>query len=284
MMNNLTVWPNFFIVGVAKAGTTSLYEWLAQHPQIYMSAIKEPHYFTNDLTSIPALIIKERGQYLKLFAGAQQAQARGEASASYFPYAKIVAPRIAEVVPDARIIVLLRDPIERAHSDYVMYGRQGRESMSFYDALQKSKHRQIYIQKYAEPLHQFLQVFRAENVLVLMFEDMKHKPRVVLQQIARFLHVDETSMQNVNLTVENTGGIPRGKIAQLLLRVRQQIPIQEFALPRSMKSLLRDAILAPKPAIDAKTLNYLRPLFDHDVTEVEKLLGRSLPELRRSWQ
>jgi len=82
-MRKTEIWPNFFIVGVAKAGTTSLSEWLKQHPQIYIPAIKEPRYFASDLVDpIVRNVVRSKKDYLSLFAKARNYKARGEASTS----------------------------------------------------------------------------------------------------------------------------------------------------------------------------------------------------------
>ncbi len=122
-MTRREVWPNFFIVGVAKAGTTSLAAWLRQHPEVFISKLKEPRYFSHDLAD-PGVhnVVRSREAYLALFARSGRYKARGEASTSYFTHWRHVPERIKEVVPEARIIILLRDPVERAYSSYLNDG------------------------------------------------------------------------------------------------------------------------------------------------------------------
>jgi len=132
----MEVWPNFFIVGAPRAGTTSLYFYLKQVPEVYLSPVKEPNYFSVKI--IPddhyLLPIRNKKNYLKLFEKVKDEKAIGEASPSYLedpetPYL------ISQDVSDARIIAILRDPVERAFSHYLMMVSQGFEKLSFRKAL-----------------------------------------------------------------------------------------------------------------------------------------------------
>jgi len=165
-MSRVPIWPNFFIVGVAKAGTTSLSEWLKQHPQIYIPAIKEPHYFASDLVDpIVRNVVRTKEDYLALFAKARNYKARGEASTSYFTHWKQVPERIKATIPDARIIILLRDPIERAYSSYLMLVRQGYENLPFVEAVRSGRFSSWYRVTYTQPLKKYIEVFGRENIL-----------------------------------------------------------------------------------------------------------------------
>ena len=113
-------WPNFFIVGAPKAGTHSLYEYLNQHPKVFMSPRKEPYFFCpimvpdGDKNSNP---IRDEKEYLKLFEEAKNETMLGEATASYLGDPKS-AELIHEKIPNARIIIIIRDPVDRAFSSY----------------------------------------------------------------------------------------------------------------------------------------------------------------------
>jgi len=282
-MSKASIWPNFFIVGAAKAGTTSLYAWLRQHPQVYMSPVKEPHYFSKDLVKNVRFMISEEQEYLKLFRHAANFRVIGEASASYLPFGRIVAERIKAAVPHARIIIILRDPVERCFADYLMHVRNRQESMPFYEALVNSHLSEVYIQRYTQPVSDYLGVFGKENVLVLMFEDLKKNPRALLKQVAQFLDVDEEPMMEVKLSVENPGGVPRGRMSRAVLALRRRIPVPVLPLPKALKSSLGRLLLAPKPPMDPKAVEYLRPIFEADLRELEQVLGRPLTELRKVW-
>jgi hypothetical protein len=144
--------PNFFIVGAAKAGTSSLYQYLRQHSQVYLSyPVKEPNFFAFD-----GEIIKFNGlhtqaetlpdsltslvAYEELFKDSMNYPARGEASTLYL-YCPGTAERIRSLVPDAKLIVVLRQPADRAYSHYIMMVRSGREWLSFEEALEQERTR-----------------------------------------------------------------------------------------------------------------------------------------------
>src|SRR5882672_1680365 len=105
--------PDCFIVGAPRCGTTAMYTYLGQHPEIFMSARKEPHFFGTDLSS-PALVRDEQ-QYLSLFAKAQNEKRAGEASVFYL-YSQRAAREIHAFCPSARIIIMLRNPVEMMYS------------------------------------------------------------------------------------------------------------------------------------------------------------------------
>ena len=120
-------WPNLFIVGVAKGGTTSLWRYLNSHPDIYMSPFKEPHFF---MGSFPPELALTEAEYLGLFAGATHETWLGEASTRYM-LDEASPELIKRTVPEARILISLRDPAERAYSDYWSYVKFGLESRPF---------------------------------------------------------------------------------------------------------------------------------------------------------
>lgn len=143
--------PNFFIVGAAKSGTTSLYHYLKQHPEIYMSPVKEPKYFLASINKFPhngpgdievdKKIIRTWDEYLKLFSNASVEKCIGEASCGYLYYCELVAPSIKRISPEAKIIIVLRNPVERAFSAYCYLFREGRETLSFEEALKIEEER-----------------------------------------------------------------------------------------------------------------------------------------------
>src|SRR5919108_6309578 len=114
------IWPNFFIVGTQKAATTSLYFYLKEIPGVYMSQVKEPFYFApHAVQSNTSDLIRDKREYLRLFENASGYVAVGEASPIYL-WDPDAPKLIHQTVPHARIIMILRDPIERAYSNYLM--------------------------------------------------------------------------------------------------------------------------------------------------------------------
>ncbi|WP_353686678.1 sulfotransferase [Thermodesulfovibrio sp. 3462-1] len=200
--------PNFFIVGAQKAGTTSLYEYLKEHPEIYMSPVKEPHYFAKDLDyenmrrdmKRTTIFIRTLEEYLELFNGVKNEKAIGEASPSYL-YSKVAAYEIKKFNPDAKVIMILRDPVERAYSHYLMNLRDGLTSEKDFikevlSDLKKPKkgwgisHLYIELGLYYEQVKRYLDTFPKDNVKILLYEDFKLNTYEVIKDIFSFLGVE----------------------------------------------------------------------------------------------
>ncbi|MDY7015905.1 MAG: sulfotransferase, partial [Cyanobacteriota bacterium] len=146
------VLPNFLIIGAAKGGTTSLYTWLAQHPQIYMTPVKEPNFFAlqGENFNYPSGTVSQRyldecvtnfEAYLEQFKAVNCEIAIGEASPFYL-YHPQAASRIQQTIPDVKLIAILRDPVERAYSNFLHHIREGFETVEdFSQALQAEESR-----------------------------------------------------------------------------------------------------------------------------------------------
>jgi hypothetical protein len=293
-------WPNFFIVGAAKAGTTSLYAYLRQHPQIFLPRVKEPQYFA---TVRPApeyahLVdaVTDREHYLRLFRRAGGYSAIGEASPSYL-WDPEAARRIKQAVPDARIIISLRDPIERAYSHYLMDYREGAQDLPFYEALCQDLAREekgigisyLYVElgQYASQVSRYLEAFGRERVQILMFEDLRRATREAVAGVARFLGVDPAPVASINTsTVHNGYAVARARWARRLAGARWTRTLGQTVVPHSVGAFIFEKFMlksAVKPPIDDRAVRMLRGIYEPEVKELEVVLGRHLPELRRSW-
>jgi hypothetical protein len=178
--------PTFLVIGAMKAGTTSLYEYLRAHPQVFMATPKELHFF-------PASKRWSDGVdwYAQHFADAGDAIARGEISPSYsqadqFPG---VAERVAQVVPDARIVYLVREPVSRARSMYLHELASGRETRPIEQALTE-KPMYVNSSRYAWQLDQYREFFPPERIHVLTSDELKRDRAVALRRLYEFVGVD----------------------------------------------------------------------------------------------
>jgi len=175
--------PNLFIVGARKCGTTSLYHYLKSHPRVFMSAVKEPHYFSSDL-GFQLHLYRTLDEYLSLFQKAKPHHACvGEASTSYFD-SKIAAGRIEAMNPKSRIVIMLRDPVDYLyafHNELLFRGRIG--EADFGKALDKPQaavggridYRQM-VREWPENIRRFLKLFGRMRVHVIVFEDFIKDP------------------------------------------------------------------------------------------------------------
>jgi Sulfotransferase family len=297
---NTEVWPNFFIVGAAKAGTTSLYAGLREHPEVFMSYPKEPHHFTQ--VNPPHQLrwhfegYTDPHRYLRLFAGSDSFKAVGEASTSYLWHPQ-VARRIRKQVPGARIIISLRDPVERAYSHYLMHVREGIQSLRFYDALVEDMKRtdeawaisHFYVGKgcYAKQVRRYLEVFGRDRVKIVLFDDLKRDPGAKMREVVRFLGLDPAPLARIDAArVSNPYRASRGRWAEFLAGNRLSRMLGETIVPRRLGSFIYEHFLlkgADKPPMDPRALALLLEIYEPEVDELERMVGRKMPELRRTW-
>src|SRR5919109_2411298 len=196
------IWPNFFIVGAQRAGTTSLYHYLKEIPGVYMSQVKEPSYFApNYIRRDPGRFLKDKEEYLRLFENAGGYTAVGEASPSYL-WDPDTPKLIHQTVPHARIIMILRDPIERAYSNYLMRMKYSGIKSSFYDELMRDYKSQeklfgrsnMYVEfgMYYEQVKRYFDIFGKEQVKVIIFEEFVKHPEQSINEVLTFLGVNYT--------------------------------------------------------------------------------------------
>lgn len=286
--------PNFFILGAAKAGTTTLHEYLSAHPDIYMSRVKEPQFFSHD-------DVYHRGlpYYRETFFGDSAGfMVRGEATPHYLFYEK-AAQRIARDLPaDAlRFIVMVRDPVARAYSLYWNMVAEGLEHLPFAEALleEEDRSRDPALQRagavsvhyaasslYARQIKTYMQYFRRDQFHFVVLEEFKQNPLDALNDVCSFLGVAPLAVLP-DIENANVAGLPRSLWAQHFLRgsssvkkvlgrfvpQRYKYPIVEFALRLNK----RRAVYAP---LAADLAQQLRVRFADDVIELEHIAGKSL--------
>src|SRR3954454_23553703 len=203
--------PTFLILGAAKAGTTALYHYLKQHPEVCMSEIKETNFFAlmgrpldfrgpGDQEHINRFSVTTWGAYHSRFPDLTDAKAVGEASPLYL-YSPEAPGRIARWLPRAKLVVILRDPVDRAYSAFLHLVRDGREAVrDFGEALRREKSRvadhweHIWHYRamglYHEQLKRYADRFDRAQMRIYLHEDLEADPRGVLQDLFRFLGVD----------------------------------------------------------------------------------------------
>lgn len=298
------IWPNFFIVGAAKAGTTSLYSYLRQHPEIFMPEdVKEPHYFAQVRPSraqryASPVFISDREAYLRLFRAGKNHRAIGEASPSYL-WCEAAPARIHAAAPEARIIITLRDPIERAYSHYLMDYREGAQHLPFFEALREDwlsaekgwAVSNLYVELgfYARQIERYLRLFGEDRVHILFHDDLRRLAqgnRQVLADILRFLDVDAGALARIDTTrVENGFAAPRAEWARRIAGAHWARWIGNTLLPKRTGALIFNRFFikpSAPPPMDPRARAWLAILFEPEIRAVETLLGRHLPELRRA--
>jgi hypothetical protein len=299
--------PNFFIVGAQKAGTTSLYHYLNQHPEVYMSPIKEPFFFDHELDSKGEVVASEfegRRQpprfanvkeYSRLFEGVGDEKAIGEATPLYI-YAPGTPERIERYAPGAKSIALLRHPAERAYSAFLYAVRIGAEPLTdFAQALRAEplrmrngwhyvfhyRSRGLYYQQ----LQRYYEVFGRERVGAWLYEDMKEDPAVVARSVFRFLEVDDTFVADTS-SKHNRAGVPASVSARAAMRatdravgaLRKGLAPTSGILPLAykMRRAVQGRVLTEPPPIDPGLREDLTRSYEEDILNLQDLIDRDL--------
>ena len=295
--------PNFLIIGTAKAGTTSLHRYLGTNPQIYLSPIKEPKYFAfpetppifkgpdSDHRNYGLGVVWKLEEYRRLFEGRTNELAAGEISPQYL-YCECSPGAIRQLIPEARLIAILRDPSDRAYSHFCHSRRDGREPLADFGAALAAEDKRIaagwwfnfhYRNRgyYAKQLKRYLEIFPRDQILVLLYEDMAADCPGFLRRICSFLEVDETFEFDVTERHNMTRGIPRSLLFSRFLHstgrakhfFRALVPAHAR---RSVFKRLDSANLGPKPVFDPEIRRQLVSQFKTDILELEQLIDRDL--------
>ncbi len=306
--SSVRVVPNFFIVGAPRCGTTSLFDTMSRHPDVFCCPVKEPNHFAIDRNTNPHVIASavRRGvlltegaagmavlprvattpdyeTYLSLFNGWTGQHAVGEASTFYL-MSEVAPAEIARRRPDARIIVVLRQPVERAQSEYLMHAQLGRTmgSLDSIDAVLPNpadgegaiKSRTIIeTSLYAPQIERYLHAFAREQMLFLRFEDVVHNPSDVLRRVYQHIGVDPDFSVETNLSHQNqTRSVRFPALNRLLFRSGLRDVILH-GLPSPVRKLLAKRYYGT----GARTRPTLPlDLFRTDIAKTERLTGLDL--------
>ncbi len=276
-------WPNLFVVGAPKAGTTSLWRYLDQHPDIYMSPVKEPGFLAG---ADSQAAIRDEEAYLDLFAAARGEKLRGEASPSYLARQQ-AARTIRRTIRDPRIVISLREPVDRTHSSYLSLVSDAVEDRTFLEAVsddlarRRLPGRPNYVKPslYAVSVQRWLRKF-GDDVFVLFFEELAKDPARVVRALYEFLDVDPSPADSLVAKPHNQFRAPRNRAVERLVRARR---LGRAVIPRRARDRVFEAAMKPakKPKPDPESIELLRNVFGPDVAALRELLGRDLP---RAWE
>jgi hypothetical protein len=309
------VLPNFFLAGAPKAGTTSLYHYLGQHPQIYMCPIKEPCYFASEFRPencakeiLPGV---ERGQrelrtyldspmrdqrfggmvteledYLRLFEHVRGETAIGEASSGYL-WSETAARNIHTKIPDAKIILILRNPADRAFSQYLHQVAVGGLRLSFRQQIEASlrnRSRKFSLQYpllefglYHSQVTRFLEFFPRRNLCVHLYDDYRANTRATMANVFRFLGVDDTftpdtSQRYLELSVPRLAGVSHTlRNLGLWQAIKRVTPAKLLPAARGLAFTPRCNL-----AMDPEDRRYLVDYYAEDIRKLAALLNRDL--------
>lgn len=267
--------PNFLIIGAAKAGTTSLYHYLRQHPDVYLSPVKEPRYYWLEGVEEGVVPVRTREAYEKLFKGRKNERAIGEASPQYLN-SPTAPDRIAADLRDVKLIVSLRNPAERAYSSYLGRIRGATETRTLEEAMRPGSHH-VESSFYYPRLSRFFDRFPRNRIKVILFDDLNADTRAVVRELFEYLEIDPDFDVDTS-TQHNQGGVPRSVPINTAFRktmrfLRSLVPtLHEFNVTdRIQRPLLRK----PEP-MPPELRRRLLDLYRDDVIRTGELIGRDL--------
>lgn len=283
--------PDFFVLGVAKGGTTSFHHYLRQHPSLYLPYVKELHFFDAPDGDFEDGLDRYLGRFED--AGGRRS---GEATASYFRHADRVAGRMRELYGDAppRFLLLLRDPVERAYSHYLHNVSEGRETASFAEALEaeradpagKREEWKAYFKDglYADTLATWLEQFPRERFLVLLTSDLAEETGAALERTFRFLDVDPTVRVETDARLNRTGERKSRALGRALSKLPFSGPSAvRRLLPRSLRLRVDQFVRrrstggrSDRPALDGDDEARLRRRYAPHVLRLSAMIDRDL--------
>ncbi len=292
--------PDFILIGAAKSGTTALFYYLSQHPDVFACPVREPNFFAlegaaldfagpGDEETVGRHSVTERDAYEALYADAQDGKITGEVSPLYLYHPKAAA-NIAAHRTDCKLIVVLRDPVARAYASYLHLRRDGREPCtSFEEALTMEAQRQNWehlwhydaMGRYAEQLGRYLEHFPREQLLFLLHEDLRTSPAATLDACFNFLGIRPDFEPDFSRR-PNRSGIPRFQALQNFMK--GQGALKRFlvrVLPEQIRGRLVSGVQhinLAQPVISETTAQKLRAGYREDIQRLQDLIGRDLSD------
>ena len=289
--------PNFIIIGAMEAATTSLYTYLKQHQDVFMTSIKEPMFFNNFQKENDFKVhgrktkkITTFEQYYPLFDAVKNEKAIGEASPAYISNEDCPS-LIHKYLPETKIIAVLRQPVSRAYSNFLHARRADREPIAdFETAFNKEAERKaenwspLYHYKgkgyYTEQLERYYNLFPKENIKVLLFEEVVKNPIETSQEIFEFLNVDSSFTPDTSKKA-NVSGTPKGLFGWLIMKLRYYnlIPNIQFSnyLPSFVIQFIFNSAYKKAKPLNTELKNRLTDTYyKEDILNLEKLIDRDL--------
>ena len=285
----LEIKPEYFVVGTAKAGTTSLFKYFLDHPQVFVPPNKETYFFGEHCYEDSKIeTIKE---YQKIFRSAVSGEKCVEVSTSYL-YSQQAACEIKEYNPDAKIMIILRNPVDRAFSNYKYKLKTGKEDCNnFEEALSREENRisaglpygfhYTGMGLYYNQVKRYFDIFDKENVLVLLFDELKSDPALFYEKINCFMGIKPLTSFNTSKKV-NKSGAARSKLIMRVLNddsflkkmVKRIVPKDK---QRHVSGFLKDLNISNKKILmKTGTKNRLKEFFHDDIMKLESCINKDL--------
>lgn len=291
--------PSFIVLGASRSGTTSIHQYLGQHPQIFMCRRKSPNYFVAGdpipsrekrvLRQMADQWISDLGAYQALFSEARDELAIGEVSPVYLQ-SRAAAGRIRKLCPEAKLVAILRDPAERAWAHFLGRRRDGLETREDFQGVVESELKEglpddvafgsyLGCSRYGRFLSLFFDLFPAEQIKIFLFDELLESPRAVLRDIFEFLEVDPSASQLVDLARHNRSGLIDGALRRLLWTrsVALRTAVRPY-LPERVRRLAAPIFLSElkRPQLDPQIRKQICRALASDIELCQRLLERDL--------
>jgi len=299
--------PNFIIIGAAKAGTTALYENLKKHPEVFMTEMKEPNFFSLENGSLTWLegtvgkgyaenFIYNFDDYLDLFNDADGKVAIGEASPVYL-YDPGASVSIYENFPNMKIIVILRNPAERAFSNFVHHLRINAETAKNFEKALKLEDERIrknwwwgfhYKQTgyYFSQLKKYFDLFPKEQIKVVIYDDWLHQPRDTFKEILGFLGVKQDFIPNLNKKYKVSSLVKYSTVEKIIKTTDKTVKLIRYFFPKGKREKVKRNIAGLtnkisdfnryKPSLNQDTKSKLIKEYMDDIKKLESLTEKDL--------
>lgn len=295
--------PNFLLIGEPKAGTTSLHGYLGQHPDIFMSRLKEPGYFAFAGTDgyFPKFqdrpFVSDLADYEALFRDAEGHRIVGESSPQYLEFATPdLIDRIGKTLPDVKLLAVLRQPVDQAYSRYIMLVRSGLlpetdfrrkflSDLADFDAVEPFTNGERTVTKsYATRLKLFRDAFGAEQLKIMLFDDLVAQKEAFLREILAYLAVDPAFEPDARIHA-NEGGLFRSRtVAAIFNRPNPVRWLARRLVPPDLRSELRQSAFGrlsrPAPPLSPAVRAELTGLLADEISALEALTGHDLARWR----
>jgi hypothetical protein len=285
--------PNAVLIGVQKAGTTALYNWISQHPQVFGNpAMKDFPFFCN-----AGYFDKGEDWFAQRFSRWSGQKIILHGYVHYLFFAEQTAARLKAFNPDTRLLAILRNPAERAYSAYLQARKTGHEPVSsFNEAIDyelsgkllsfKDVTNRSYIAqgKYSKNIRTYYKHFDSDRIKIILYDDLKEHPEATCRDIFDYLSIDGSF--TAKISTRNEYGIPRSRLLRDLVKNGIKSPLIREILPINMRIRTRQIVRAfntrrsEKPVLESSTWQRLDEIYESEIDRLENLLGKDLSSWR----
>ena len=289
--------PNLFIVGAAKSGTTSLHNYLNQHPNIFMCNLKEPHFLINKEIGVDRIPvgITEKSEYENLFTEGEGKKYRGESSVMYLMYPEIVIPKIKNnYLENTKIIIMLRNPVERAYSGFNHVKRYNiKENIQDFTEAWKLSEERYFNQKHMTPasryqelglyynqVQSYLNEFK-DNLHIIIYDDYKSDFKSEMNKVFDFLEVENIEIDSDKRHMVGGWQWENEKLKKLMIKknpiktaVKMLIPFK--GLRKSIRKRIQENNTVEVQQMTEEERIMMNEFYKTDVKKLSELLNRNL--------